>query len=90
MDRAQVWEVVHRRAVELLDLDPAAVSPGVAFGALGVDSLSLVEYTLRLEDAFDVELPEEEVLAESTFAGLLDVVLAKLEVGVVSTASRAP
>ena len=75
-----MWEVVHRRAVELLDLDPAAVSEQVSFDSLGVDSLSLVEYTLRLEDAFDVELPEEEVLAESTFAGLVDVVLAKLDV----------
>ena len=75
-----MWEVVRRRAVELLDLDPAAVTQEVTFDSLGVDSLSLVEYTLRLEDAFDVELPEEEVLAESTFAGLVDVVLAKLDV----------
>ena len=80
MQRAEVWQVVHRRAVELLDLDPAAVSEEVTFESLGVDSLSLVEYTLRLEDAFDIELPEEEVLAQSTFAGLVDVVLAKLDV----------
>lgn len=89
-----MWQVVHRRAVELLDLDPAAVAEQVAFDSLGVDSLSLVEYTLRLEDAFDVELPEEEVLAVSTFAGLVDVVLAKLDVPPpgqdgVSTAPRA-
>lgn len=75
-----MWEVVHRRAVELLDLDPAAVTQDVAFDSLGVDSLSLVEYTLRLEDAFDVELPEEEVLEQRTFAGLVDVVLSKLHV----------
>ncbi len=75
-----MWQVVHRRAVELLDLDPAAVSPDVSLEGLGVDSLSLVEYTLQLEDAFDVELPEEEVLAQSTFAGIVDVVLAKLDV----------
>ena len=75
-----MWEVVHRRAVELLDLDPAAVTQDVAFDSLGVDSLSLVEYTLQLEDAFDVELPEEEVLEQRTFAGLVDVVLSKLDV----------
>ena len=75
-----MWEVVHRRAVELLDLDPPAVTQEVAFDSLGVDSLSLVEYTLQLEDAFDVELPEEEVLAQSTFGGLVDVVLHKLDV----------
>jgi acyl carrier protein len=80
MERAHVWQVVHQRAVELLDLDPAAVAEEVTFDSLGVDSLSLVEYTLRLEDAFDVELPEEEVLAETTFAGLVDVVLGQLDV----------
>jgi acyl carrier protein len=80
VERARVWDVVHRRAVELLDLDPAAVTQEVTFDRLGVDSLSLVEYTLKLENAFDIELPEEEVLAQSTFGGLVDVVLRKLDV----------
>lgn len=80
MERARAWQVVRDQAVQLLDLAPSAVREDVSFGELGVDSLSLVEYTLQLEDAFDVELPEEEVLAARTFAELVDVVLLKLHV----------
>ncbi len=80
MERARAWQVVRDQAVQLLDLPPSAVREDVSFGELGVDSLSLVEYTLQLEDAFDVELPEEEVLAARTFAELVDVVLLKLHV----------
>lgn len=80
MDRAQAWQVVQDQAVQLLELAPSAVREDVSFADLGVDSLSLMEYTLQLEDAFDVELPEEEVLAAATFAELVDVVLLKLHV----------
>jgi acyl carrier protein len=80
MQRARAWQVVRDQAVQLLDLPLSAVREDVSFGELGVDSLSLVEYTLQLEDAFDVELPEEEVLAARTFAELVDVVLLKLHV----------
>lgn len=78
MERGAVWQVVRNRAVELLDV--RAVAEDVDFAALGVDSLALLEFTLKLEDDFDVELPEEEVLAVHSFAGLVDVVLAKLRV----------
>ncbi len=68
--------VVRDRAVELLGVSADAVQETTSFADdLGMDSLSLVEYTLELEDTFDVELPEEEVTAVPTFGGLVDLVL---------------
>lgn len=68
--------VVREKAVELLDVAPESVVENTSFADdLGLDSLSLVEWTLVLEDTFDVELPEEEVTAVATFGGLVDLVL---------------
>lgn len=79
-------EVV-RTAVELLEVDPAVLTDTTAFGELGVDSLALVEYALRLEDVFDVELPEEEVAELSTVGALVEAVVAKTAV---RSADRSP
>lgn len=76
MGREQVLDVVRDKAVELLDVAPDAVQETTSFADdLGLDSLSLVEWTLVLEDTFDVELPEEEVTAVATIGGLVDLVL---------------
>ncbi len=76
MGRDEVLAVVRDKAVELLDVAPAAVEETTRFADdLGLDSLSLVEWTLVLEDTFDVELPEEEVTAVATIGGLVDLVL---------------
>ncbi len=76
MDRDEVLGVVRNKAVELLGVAPEVVQETTSFlDDLGMDSLSLVEYTLELEDTFDVELPEEEVTAVSHFGELVDLVL---------------
>ncbi|MBW3638582.1 MAG: acyl carrier protein [Actinobacteria bacterium] len=76
MGRNEVLAVVRDKAVELLDVAPEAVAETTSFADdLGLDSLSLVEWTLVLEDTFDVELPEEEVTAVATIGGLVDLVL---------------
>lgn len=83
-------EVV-RTAVELLEVDPAVMTDTTPFSELGVDSLALVEYALRLEDVFDVELPEEEVAELTTVAALVESVLAKTGVrSAVLCAVRSP
>lgn len=78
MRREQVLAVVRDKAVELLDVAPEAVEETTSFADdLGLDSLSLVEWTLVLEDTFDIELPEEEVTAVATIGGLVDLVLSQ-------------
>ncbi len=80
MQRDEVWRRVVDAAVELLEVDAAQLADGVAFADLGLDSLVLVEYALRLEDVFDVEIPEEEVTELTTVGDLVDAVVAKTEV----------
>ncbi len=78
MERAEVLQVLRDKAVEMLEVQAEDVQEDKSFVEdLQVDSLSLVEYTMDLEDAFDIELPEEELLDVKTIGGFVDVILAK-------------
>ncbi len=78
MERAEVLQVLRDKAVEMLEVQADDVQEDKSFvDDLQVDSLSLVEYTMDLEDAFDVELPEEELVDVKTIGAFVDVILAK-------------
>ena len=78
MERAEVLQVLRDKAVEMLEVEADAVQEDKSFvDDLKVDSLSLVEYTMDLEDVFDIELPEEELVDVKTIGAFVDVILAK-------------
>jgi acyl carrier protein len=78
MERAEVLQVLRDKAVEMLEVSAEDVQEDKSFvDDLQVDSLSLVEYTMDLEDAFDIELPEEELTDVKTIGAFVDVILAK-------------
>ncbi len=67
------------KAVDLLEVDPDDVQEDKSFvDDLHVDSLSLVEYTMDLEDALGIELPEEELQGLTTIGGFLDVIMTRV------------
>ena len=79
MERADVMQVMRDKAVEVLEVDADAVQEDRSFVEdLQVDSLSLVEYTMDLEDSLGIELPEEELTGLKTIGQFLDVVMTKL------------
>jgi acyl carrier protein len=77
MERAEVLQVLREKAVEMLEVSAEDVQEDASFTDLKVDSLYLVEYTMDLEDVFDVELPEEELAEVKTIGGFADLILAK-------------
>jgi acyl carrier protein len=78
MERAEVLQVLRDKAVEMLEVQAEDVQEDKSFvDDLQVDSLSLVEYTMDLEDVFDIELPEEELVDVKTIGAFVDVILAK-------------
>jgi len=57
-----VFEKVKNILVEQLDLDPDDVTMDSAIiDDLGADSLDIVDLVMSLEDAFDAEIPDEEI-----------------------------
>jgi acyl carrier protein len=79
MDRDEVLQVMRVKAVEMLEVEADAVQEDKSFvDDLRVDSLSLVEYTMELEDALGVELPEDELTDLTTIGAFLDLIMTKL------------
>jgi len=76
MERAEVLQVMRDKAVELLEVEPDAVQEDKSF--VEVDSLSLVEYTMDLEDALGIELPEDELTDLTTIGAFLDLIMTKV------------
>jgi len=70
---ARVIEVV----AETLEVEPDTLSEATAYVAdLEADSLDLVELLMAFEDAFEVEIPEDDVAGIATIAQTVDYVLA--------------
>ncbi len=58
---ASVEEKVKQIIVEQLGVDEAEVTPNASFiDDLGADSLDTVELVMAFEEAFEIEIPDEE------------------------------
>ena len=80
MERAEVMQVLRDKSVEMLEVAAEDVQDDKSFvDDLDVDSLSLVELTMELEDSFGIELPEEELTDVKTIGAFVDVILAKVQ-----------
>lgn len=59
--RMAVEEKVKQIIVEQLQVDEAEVTPNASFQEdLGADSLDVVELVMQFEEAFDLEIPDED------------------------------
>ena len=78
MERVEVLQILRDKAVEMLEVEAEAVQEDKSFvDDLDVDSLSLVEFTMELEDTFGIELPEEELTDVTTIGAFVDLIVAK-------------
>ena len=55
-----IFDKVQKIVVEQLEVEPKEVKPEASFADdLGADSLDTVELVMALEEAFDIEIPDE-------------------------------
>ncbi len=79
MDRAEAFAILKEAAVEVLAVDPSAVTEEARFKEdLDADSLDLVEFVMALEERFDFSVPEEDLDGVETVGQALTLVLGKL------------
>jgi acyl carrier protein len=73
------FEKFKQCAVEVLQVEPAQVTIEARFGDdLDADSLDLVELVMALEEAFDIEVPEEDLEGVETVGQAYELVQSKL------------
>ena len=75
--REQVLETI-REQLTSFEVDAASVSADAAFDTLGLDSLDLVELSVRIEDAYGIDIEEDDLKDVTTVDKAIDLVLAKL------------
>jgi acyl carrier protein len=74
-----VFETFKKCTVEVLQVQPDQVTPEARFGDdLDADSLDLVELVMALEEAFDIEVPEEELEGIETVGQAYNLIRSKL------------
>jgi acyl carrier protein len=70
-----VEEKVKQIIVEQLQVDEAEVTPNASFQEdLGADSLDVVELVMQFEEAFDIEIPDEDAEKIKTVKDAIDYI----------------
>lgn len=68
-------EKLQQIIAEVLNVDASEVMPGTTFTEdLGADSLDLYQIILGVENAFDIEIPQEEAEKIVTVADAIDLI----------------
>ena len=68
-------EKLQQIIAEVLNVDASDVMPGTTFTEdLGADSLDLYQIILGVEDALDIEIPQEEAEKIETVADAIDLI----------------
>ena len=72
---ATIEERVKQIIVEQLGVDEAEVTPNASFvDDLGADSLDTVELVMAFEEAFDIEIPDEQAEKIRTVKDAIDYI----------------
>ena len=72
---ASVEERVKQIVVEQLGVDEGEVTPNASFvDDLGADSLDTVELVMAFEEAFDIEIPDEQAEKIRTVKDAIDYI----------------
>jgi acyl carrier protein len=75
---AAVAEKVKQIIVEQLGVDENQVDPNASFvDDLGADSLDIVELVMAFEEAFDLDIPDDEAEKIKTVKDAIDYIEAK-------------
>ena len=78
MDEKTIEAKVKEIIVEQLRVEPDQVKPEAQFvNDLGADSLDTVELIMALEEAFDIEIPDEQAEKIKTVGEALEHIKAK-------------
>ena len=59
-------------------MNPEQVSGESSFDALGLDSLDIVELSVRVEDVYGIDIEEDDLEGVATIDNAIDVVLKKV------------
>ena len=79
MEHEEIFAKVKEVIIDQLSVDEDDVTSEASFfDDLGADSLDIVELVMALEEAFDIEVPEEELEGIETVGQAFELVKGKI------------
>jgi acyl carrier protein len=79
MDRDKAFATFKAAAIDVLHVEDSKIVPDAKFADdLDADSLDLVEFVMKLEEDFEVDIDESELEGVETVGQAFDLLLAKL------------
>ena len=79
MSEKDTFEQLKKLIVELLEIDEAEVVPEASFvDDFNADSLDFIELITAVEDAFKIEVPDEDLEKLQTVQNAVDYIEAKI------------
>lgn len=77
---ATVEETLQKVIAKILRKENVALTPTTTFKELGADSLDVVQVMVAIEEAFDIELVDEELKAVDNMGTFIEYVKKKVDV----------
>ncbi len=74
----EVEETLRKIVAKIIRKEDVTLTPTTTFKELGADSLDVVQIMVALEEAFDIELVDEELKAINNMGGFIDYVKKKV------------
>jgi acyl carrier protein len=75
---AEVEETLRKIVAKITRNENVVLTPTTTFKELGADSLDVVQVMVALEEAFDIELVDEEMKSLTNMGGFIDYVKKKV------------
>jgi acyl carrier protein len=75
---ATVEETLRKIIAKITRKEDVVLTPATTFKDLGADSLDVVQVMVALEEAYDIELVDEELKAVTNMGGFIDYVKKKV------------
>jgi acyl carrier protein len=75
---ADVEETLRKIVAKITRKEDVVLTPTMTFKELGADSLDVVQIMVALEEAYDIELVDEELKAVTNMGGFIDYVKKKV------------
>jgi acyl carrier protein len=73
-----VEETLRKIVAKIIRKENVVLTPTTTFKELGADSLDVVQIMVALEEAFDIELVDEDLKAINNMGGFIDYVKKKV------------
>jgi acyl carrier protein len=76
--KVDVEETLRKIVAKIIRKENVVLTPTTTFKELGADSLDVVQIMVALEEAFDIELVDEELKVIGNMGGFIDYVKKKV------------